>query len=96
MSMAITPTSVRFQDDVREQLDTLASLTKRTRNYLVNEAVAAYTREQMRYMAEINAAVEDARSGYGHSSNQIFSWMDSLGTDDELPSPEPDITPKKA
>ena len=96
MTVALTPTSIRFKDNVREQLDQFSDLTKRSRNYIVNEAVEAYTRDKMVYITEINAAVEDARSGYGHSSEQVFAWMDSLGTDNELPTPEPDITPTKA
>lgn len=44
-------------------------------------------------VVELNEAVADAQSGYGHSSDQIHTWMKSWGTENELPAPEPDITP---
>jgi len=96
MTVATTsnPIAIRFQDEVRDQLDQFADVTKRSRNYIVNEAVAAYTRDQMAYMTEINAAVEEARSGYGHSSEQVFAWLRSMGTDNELSKPQPDIIPE--
>jgi hypothetical protein len=47
------------------------------------------------YMRELDEAVKSAESGIGHSGGQIFGWMRSWGTADELASPEPDIHPAK-
>jgi predicted transcriptional regulator len=95
MEMATqTPISIRFQDDVREQLDQFAGLSKRSRNYIVNEAVAAYTRDQLQRIAEIDAAVQEAKSGVGYSKESVFAWLRSKGTDNPLPRPEPDILPE--
>jgi len=42
---------------------------------------------------ELDEAVKSIESGVGHSSEQIFAWLNSWGTEAELPSPEPDIRP---
>ena len=44
---------------------------KRSRSFVVNETVAAYLKDRIRYLDELNEAVVDAQSGYGHSSEQM-------------------------
>ena len=85
--------SVRLPDDVKHQLDTVARLSKRSRSFIVNEAVASYLRDRADYIRELDEAVKSIESGVGHSSDQIFAWLNSWGTENELPSPEPDIRP---
>ena len=80
-------------DDVRRELDTLARATKRSRSFIVNEAVATFVRERANYLRELDQAVKSAESGVGHSGERIFAWMHSWGSTDELPAPEPDIRP---
>ena len=87
------PISVRLADDNQDKVDRFAKMTKRSRSFIINEAVEHYMRDRVKYLEEITEAVEDAQSGYGHSSHQIHAWMKSWGTENELPSPEPDITP---
>jgi predicted transcriptional regulator len=85
--------SVRLPDEVKSQLDELAALTKRSRSYLVQEAVASYVKDRAAYLQDIDQAMASAESGVGHSGEQIFEWMESWGTDSEKPSPAPDIKP---
>jgi RHH-type rel operon transcriptional repressor/antitoxin RelB len=85
--------SVRLPDDVKRELDELARTTKRSRSFIVNEAVATFVRERADYLRELDQAVKSAESGVGHSSERIFAWMRSWGSADELPAPEPDIGP---
>jgi hypothetical protein len=47
------------------------------------------------YIEELNAAKKSALGGPLYSAEQIFTWMDSWGTDKELPPPEPDISCSK-
>ena len=70
-------------------------MTKRSRSFIINEAVEAYLKDRIRYLVELNEAVADAQSGYGHSSDRIHTWIKSWGTENELPAPEPDIMPSK-
>jgi predicted transcriptional regulator len=85
--------SVRLPDEVKRELDELARATKRSRSFIVNEAVATFVRERANYLRELDQAVKSAESGVGHSSERIFAWMNSWGSNDELPAPEPDIRP---
>ena len=87
--------SVRLPDDVREQVDHLAKMTKRSRSFIVKEAVETYVRDRAAYIKELDEAVASAESGVGHSFEQVSKWMQSWGTEDELPTPEPDIRPAK-
>ena len=87
--------SVRLAEDTKRQVDEYARLTKRSRSFVVNEAIETYMRDRIAYLRELDAAVVEAESGMGHSSDQIFRWMNSWGADDELPPPFPDIHPGK-
>lgn len=87
------PVSVRLEDQNRENVDRFAKMTKRSRSFIINEAVEAYLKDRIQYLVELDEAVADAHSGYGHSSDQIHTWMKSWGSENELPAPEPDITP---
>lgn len=86
--------SVRLPEDIKQQVDDIARLTKRSRSFIVKEAITSYVTSRQDYIKELDEAVKSAESGVGHSSEQIFSWMKSWGTEDELSSPTPDITPK--
>lgn len=83
--------SVRLPDELKAEVDRLATMTKRSRSFIVKEAVAAYMHERTAYMRELDEAMQSAASGVGHSGDQIFDWMRSWGTRNELPEPKPDI-----
>jgi predicted transcriptional regulator len=87
--------SLRLSNDVSAQVDQLARLTNRSRSVILEEAVSSYVREQGTYVTELEAAVASAASGHGHSSEQIFTWMMTWGTETEMPSPAPDLRPIK-
>ncbi len=81
------PISIRLDDQNRENIDLLAKMTKRSRSFVINEAVATYLKDRIQYLEELNTAVADAQSGYGNSSEQIHAWMKSWGTENELQTP---------
>lgn len=87
--------SVRLPESTRFQIDRLASMTKRSRSFVINEAVDAYVADRASYVAELAAAVTSARTGPTHSAEQIFGWMRSWGTETEMPSPEPDVVKRR-
>jgi predicted transcriptional regulator len=94
MPSAAETFSVRLPDATRKNVDKLATLTKRSRSFIINEAVEAYVNDRIAYIADLDAAVHSAETGPSHSGEQIFKWMRSWGQSDELPSPQPDI-PKR-
>lgn len=94
MSTKTATFSVRLTDDVRTQVDDLARATKRSRSFIVNAAVEQYVRERAEYMREIDEALTSAKSGIGHSAEQVFDWIDRWADGEKHPLPMPDIQPK--
>jgi predicted transcriptional regulator len=94
-STTASPVSVRLSETNRANMDRFAKLTRRSRSFIINEAMETYLRDRIAYLEEIEEALEEVHSGYGHSSGQIHAWMQSWGTENELPTPSPDIVPHK-
>ncbi len=61
--MATTVFSVRLNEDYTERLEALAVATGRSKNLLVNEAVARYVTEQEAYLEQIREGINDAEAG---------------------------------
>ncbi|MFN0190719.1 MAG: CopG family ribbon-helix-helix protein [Aestuariivirga sp.] len=76
-------------------MDAYAKLTKRSRAFIVKEAVDSFMDERRQYLAAIDEALREADDGAFVSSEKALQWMASLGTPNELPLPEPDIIPNK-
>ncbi len=88
--------SVRLPPEIRQQVDNLARATRRSRSFIINEAVATYVRSQAEYAREIDDALKSTQSGIGHSREQVFAWMDLWAASGKKPPvPKPDIGPKK-
>jgi predicted transcriptional regulator len=86
--------SVRLPDELRSEVDSLAVLTKRSRSFIVKEAVAAYVEDRRDYLKAIDEAVQEADKGIFVSGEAAFKWLDSIGTADEKPVPQADILPE--
>lgn len=86
--------SVRLPDDLRREVDAFAKATKRSRSFVVKEAVAAYMDEQKAYLAAIEEGEREADLGIFVSWEATERWLSSWGTDSELPRPKPDIFPE--
>lgn len=87
------PTTVRLKDKNREYMDRFSKLTKRSHSHIMNEALEAYLPERMAYLAELNRAVVEAKTGPNFAAEEVFSWMDTWGTDDETTLEEANLTP---
>ena len=79
---------------LRVSPDLLASLdgaTGRSRSKLAEEALAQYLDVQRWQLEGIRAAIEEADRGEpGVAHERVAAWLDSWGSDDERPPPEPD------
>lgn len=87
--------SVRLPDDLKAGVARLAALTKRSRAFIVKEAVAAYVEEHRAYLEAVDQALVEADKGVFVSGEAVFAWLGSLGTTNEQPTPKPDIFPDK-
>ena len=87
--------SVRLSAETKRQVDDVARRLRRSRSFVVKEAVESYVRDRARYLDELDAALASVETEGGHSGESIFRWMRSWGTDHESPIPDPDVPPLK-
>ena len=85
-----TTMTVRLKPAVSERLEMLARGTKRSKAYLASEAIEAYVELNSWQVAHIKGALEEDESNVpGAPHEEVVSWMESWGTDRELPPPKP-------
>ena len=86
-SMAVT---VRLEPAVGEKLAALARNTKRSKADLASEAIASDVDLNAWQVAHIADALEQEDMGTaGVPHTEVVAWLDSWGTDHELPRPGP-------
>ena len=79
-----------IRPEILTSLDELAEATKRSRRELAEEALEQYLETQRWQIAGIHEAIEEAESGApGVPHDRVAEWLDSWGTDEELPAPKP-------
>jgi RHH-type rel operon transcriptional repressor/antitoxin RelB len=61
--MASSTTSIRLPDDVLRDLDALANVTARTRNYLITEAVKEFVARESWHVRRIQEGLRQADAG---------------------------------
>jgi len=86
--------SVRLPDDLRAEVDRLAESQKRSRAFIIKEAVEAYVSEQQSYQQAVQDALNEADKGIFISGDRVFAWLDQLGIDPTAPVPAPDVFKK--
>ena len=88
----MTVTTIRLQPDIENDLQNVVSSTQRSKNWLINQAIREFidrqNLEQKRW-AETLQAMETVASGSVVDGEQVHAWLQSWGTDEELPPPEP-------
>jgi predicted transcriptional regulator len=85
-----TMMTVRLTPEVREKLDALARDTRRSKSYLASEAIESFVNLNAWQVAHVKAALaEDEQGAPGVPHDEVMRWMESWGTDHELPRPEP-------
>jgi|UPI0006857A4E predicted transcriptional regulator len=85
--------SVRLPPETKRELEEYAKATKRSSAFIVKEAVEAHLAERRAYLEAIEEGEREADLGVFVSGEAVFKWMESWGTDKELPRPEPDVFP---
>ena len=58
-----TTMTIRLEDDVKERLDILADATQRSKSFLAAEAIRAFVETNEWQIAEIQAALKEAKAG---------------------------------
>lgn len=84
-------TTVRLQPEVEEGLEAMARKLRRSKGWLINQAVAEYLQRQeleQRRWQETLAAMESVAQGKVVSADEVHDWLRSWGDSQELPPPK--------
>ena len=91
MSASSETFSVRLPEPLRAELDRFAAERKRSRAFVIKEAVTAYMEEQRAYEAAVEDALAKTEKGVFVSGDAVTAWLGTWGTGRVGPVPEPDI-----
>ena len=80
--------TIQIESELGERLDALANRTGRTPKELAEEALTEYLDIQEWHVAAIEEAVREVDGGaVGVEHARVVAWMESWGTENELPRP---------
>jgi predicted transcriptional regulator len=83
-------TSVRMPDELLEQLDHAAEKLRRSKGWIINDAVKEYlVREEHKAqrLEETHEALADIKAGRVIDGDEVMEWLDTWGTDEEKAPP---------
>jgi len=87
--------TMRLDPELKDWLEAEAKRRDRSASFVAKEAIVALkerTEGKRRMIAE---AIAEADKGAFISEEKMTAWFESLGTENELPEPEPDIFPAR-
>jgi predicted transcriptional regulator len=80
--------TVDLPTEIEARLDRLARTTSVSKSRLAADAIAAYLDEQELQLKRIREGLTDAKAGRVISHEEIARWLDSWGSENELPPPK--------
>jgi len=84
-------TTIRLQPELEENLTAISNSMNRTKSWVINQALKEYVDrqrlEQERWQQTL-IAMESAAKGQIVSGEDVQKWLETWGTDKELPAPE--------
>jgi predicted transcriptional regulator len=83
-------TSVRMPDDLMRRLDAAAERLRRSKGWLINDAVREYLEREdkrLRRLEETKEALAELDAGELVDGDEVLAWLDSWGTDHEREPP---------
>jgi predicted transcriptional regulator len=93
--MPTVPFSLRIEPKLKAKLEKEAAREDRSAAYIAQRAIAAFIESREARRKALKEAVAEADKGVFISEEAMDAWVDSWGTENELPPPEPDIFPAK-
>lgn len=89
---SVTPMSLRLDTELRERLDRIALMKKRSSHALARDAVSRFVAEeekQAAWNASCEASLNDYQQTGLHITHEALdTWLDTWGKPDEKPAPE--------
>jgi predicted transcriptional regulator len=86
----MTTTSFRLDEELQKKLESTAARLKRSKGWLINEAVRQYIeREEIitRMLSETQEALADIEAGRVVSGEEVLNWLKTWGTEAETNAP---------
>jgi predicted transcriptional regulator len=88
---AASPVAIKIDPDIKERVKRLAEARHRTPHWLMREAISQYVereekREAFRQDA-LKAWQEYQETGLHVSGDEVLAWLETWGSEDELPAP---------
>lgn len=84
-------TSIRLNSELEQPLNELSEKLDRSKNYLINQAIKDYVEREAvkaKRWQETLEALKSVEEGRVISGEAVFKWMDTWGSDNELPPPK--------
>ena len=84
-------TSFRIREELQDPLEQAASELRRPKAWIINEALASYFEREnqgQRMYRETLEGLADVEAGRVIDGDQVVSWIESWGSENELPSPK--------
>lgn len=72
-------TTVRFDPEIRAQLDKMAEQIDRPRAWIIKEAVAQYLERETWYLAEVQKGIDDMEAGREISHEEMGARLRAKG-----------------
>ena len=85
-----TTMTIRLEDKLNERLSKLANATDRSKAYLATQALKLFLENNEWQVVEIEQALSQAdKAGSDEFADNetVIAWMESWGSDEELPAP---------
>lgn len=86
----MSTTSFRLDDDLQEKLDTAANRMKRSKGWVINEALRRYIEQEElkhRMWEETQEALADIEASRVVSGEEVMKWLETWGTAAETEAP---------
>ena len=90
--MASSSFSMRLDDDLKSAIEEEAQRLDLSAAQVITRAVRTHLDAQTARREAIEAAFAEADKGEFVSSEAMLAWVNSWGSENELPMPEPDVS----
>jgi predicted transcriptional regulator len=87
----MSTTSFRLDDELEEKLDATASKLRRSKSWVINDALRQYIEreeQKLRMLEETEEAIADIQAGRVVSGEEVMKWLETWGTDTESKAPK--------
>ena len=84
--------TIRLDKKTEAELAKVAAYEKRSKSFLAAEAVQQYLDIKQAQIEGIKQAISSIEINGGIPHSEVKSWVESWGTDSELPMPEPKLS----